>query len=1153
MLKNTLLDNSSESLSMCNFMKLCISNDQFDEIMIATGYWDLPGMTLIYDELKTFLNRQNVKLRILIGKEPLVRLYQQKAPSIRDRFPNEYIKTEIHELELKDEYQAVVDLLMQHCLNEEENSKIQIRIYGQKEIEKFLHAKCYIFKGVDNAIGMIGSSNFTKKGLVENEELNYLETTPHIITYPANPESKIKGHIGWFNEKWNESEIWNRVFLEEILIKSPIAKKVIEDKEKEKEIAFGPVTPFYLYIKHLQNNWGDAIDDWHSDIDHFMPLDPSFKRLKYQTEAVNQGISIMKKHGGFILADVVGLGKTMVGAMIIKRFLLLEATDNNKPKSVLIVSPPSIKQNWLDTIDYFDKGRDYRIKDHIQFITTGSIGKLVDDVLDNDFDTDNFSEDIDTTQSFGLILIDESHKFRNSGTDMYKNLEKLTGNSSRPYVVLLSATPQNNKPDDLKNQIYLFQHERNNTSLDTIKDKKLDTYFNNIIKEYRNLIRSTNEDGTPKTEQQKKNDLERLKIISADLREKIINPLVVRRTRTDVEKYYEEDIHSQGLKFPKIIGPIQLKYEMKERLAQLFYDTLQVIAPDNNYQFDQAGALGFFRYRAIEHLISEEHKSLYENKNRVEATALRLARIMQMLLVKRLESSFAAFRKSLHNMQHSCQNMIDMYNDDCVFICPDIDVNAELSLENRNLLGLDGCYEAIRRKIAKKDPKNKEFKRHELSDDYIELVKGDMQIINNLISRWESERNDPKLFQFIKHLENTFFDPQKNNPHNPEDQKLVIFTEAIDTVEELKNQIELNTDFKVLAITAKNRKDLQSTIIANFDANYKGVKANDYHVIVTTEVLAEGINLHRANTILNYDTPWNATRLMQRIGRVNRIGSMADNVFVYNFFPSSHGDMQIDLVKKALTKLQSFHSLFGEDSQVFSTDEEVVVHDLPEMVIEDSESPSAKHIAVLRDFKKDNPAIYNHISNLQEGLNAARKSGQFQYLCHIKSGNKDGLYYRVNDEGCNQISTIEMAYQLECSIDEPLINGIFTNPEWEQMAIASFKDYLINVGSFISVDKTKVVSTALKILVPLIKTSKGLSEQSKKKLIIARGLIEQGNSKLANSIIDLNKKLQNTLFDTEDNKLAFIENFITNHLSSLQNTNQTFASEPKIVLSSYHI
>jgi len=181
----------------------------------------------------------------------------------------------------------------------------------------------------------------------------------------------------------------------------------------------------------------------------------------------------MRKHGGFILADVVGLGKTMVGIMVIKRYLL----EYGFERPVLIVAPPAIKGSWVETIDYFDTDHDFKIKNHVQFITTGSIGKLVDSDEEEDNDSDEFESTIDLNQNYGLVLVDESHKFRNSDTNMYQDLVSITQKQPRPYVVLLSATPQNNRPNDLKNQIYLFQHEHANTTLETIPDKKLDNIF----------------------------------------------------------------------------------------------------------------------------------------------------------------------------------------------------------------------------------------------------------------------------------------------------------------------------------------------------------------------------------------------------------------------------------------------------------------------------------------------------------------------------------------------------------------------------------------------------------------------------------------------------------------------------------------------------
>jgi hypothetical protein len=303
MIQNTLIDNSTDALKMLSKLKECIETVQPSEIMIATGYWDLPGMALIYKELKAFLERENTIFRLIIGKEPMVRLYQQATPTQRDDFPGQYLKTDINNLSLSAEYQQVVDLLLQYCSSDFETSKFQIKIYGQGQEEQFLHAKCYIFNGKQVKYGIVGSSNFTKKGLEDNAELNYVETTKAIVDYQK--DDYVKGHITRFNEKWDQSEPWNRVFLEEVLKPSPIGKKA-EEKEKmaKAEEQAKKLTPYEVYIKFLQSQWGDFIDeDWSNTLESILP--DNIKKLKYQFFAVNQAYSIMHRHHGVMIADVV--------------------------------------------------------------------------------------------------------------------------------------------------------------------------------------------------------------------------------------------------------------------------------------------------------------------------------------------------------------------------------------------------------------------------------------------------------------------------------------------------------------------------------------------------------------------------------------------------------------------------------------------------------------------------------------------------------------------------------------------------------------------------------------------------------------------------------------------------------------------------------
>lgn len=219
-MNNTLLDNSQKFM-MRNVLKNFIASGKYNHICIATGYWDLPGIQVVYDELKNFLEKGG-RLDIMIGQEPQLRTYQlDKTVQDTNQFPGFYLQRDINNL--SEEYRPAAQLLMKYCTVKKYNadanadckinlpyetqdeSQIQVRIYGQKEPDKkqFLHAKCYIFLGQGEADGIIGSSNFTQKGLEDNAELNYLETHNSVVVAPISEYNDSKSHIVWFEEKWN--------------------------------------------------------------------------------------------------------------------------------------------------------------------------------------------------------------------------------------------------------------------------------------------------------------------------------------------------------------------------------------------------------------------------------------------------------------------------------------------------------------------------------------------------------------------------------------------------------------------------------------------------------------------------------------------------------------------------------------------------------------------------------------------------------------------------------------------------------------------------------------------------------------------------------------------------------------------------------------
>ena len=864
---NNLIDNSSDALSMQQYLKRCILAEGVDKIQIATGYWDIPGMTLVLNELKSFLEREETSFELLIGKDPYVYTSMIKNPKYKDAtYPYDFIRTDIHDLEIKEEYEDVIKLLLKYG----GSSKIQIRIYtkNSKEEDEFLHSKCYIFSGSSHSFGIVGSSNFTKKGLLGNAELNYLETDPARITARPTHGSNAKGHICWFEEKWKLSKEWTQEFLEQIIKKSPIYIDIQKNTAQE-------FTPYEQYIKLLQLQFGDVVDkNLGQEIESYLP--PKVHKLDYQIEAVKRCISIMHEHGGFMLADVVGLGKTIIGTLIIKRFLSVPENDGRERK-VLIITPPAIQSGWKKTIAMFDKDSDEKIAPYIDFITTGRIANVTeeDDWEENDDDSADSGEFVGTLQdkNYGFIVIDESHKFRNSTTFMYRSLDELiikigSNTGVYPYIGLLSATPQNNRPNDLKNQIYLFERNRNDSTLKKAESGNIEKFFADVNREYDLLINNRSNI----TEEERK---QRLEAVSKKLRDCVLSDILERRTRTDVEKYYKEDMESQGLVFPKIVGPNTLKYIMDDELAQLFSDTMTIIAPNQNERLLTNEWLKYSRYRAIEYFVdpANEQKHTGRGNRGVNDVARQMATIMQILLVKRLESSFTAFTQSLFNLRRYTENMIRMWENNTIFVCPQINVNQELDYEAKTKkrggkVSFNDCVEEIRVKIQKltnqgrnERGQNAEYERNDFKEEYYSQLKEDHNLISNLCDRWAKNSQDPKFDAFKENIKPELFNPEKNTSG-----KLVIFSEAIDTVQALARAVKAK-GYKPLVITAANRNEMEKTIEENFDANYEGEWKDEYNVIITTEVLAEGVNLHRANVILNYDTPWNSTRLMQRIGR----------------------------------------------------------------------------------------------------------------------------------------------------------------------------------------------------------------------------------------------------------------------------------------------
>lgn len=890
------------------------------------GYFRASGYFAIR---KHFPDNLKVKIIAGINVDPFIALAQKQGLlfNLNAKDTKESFIESIQQDIINAKYGKDIEAGIIQLIGDIAEGRIEIRAHNSKK----LHSKFYIFLSPNfnehnpNGMVIMGSSNLSAQGLgLEAVEFNY-EMNVELRDY-----ENVKFADTEFEKLWEQS--------------TPILPVDAPALIKKTYLELNP-TPFELYVKFLIEFFGKNIEydpDSISDI----PL-KKFKKLSYQIDAVNQGYELLLKHNGFFLADVVGTGKTVMAALLAKKFII-----NNGPKSkILVVYPPTLEKNWKSTF------KEFRIDEKCHFIANGSLNKIVEG-------DHNYAE----KERYDLILVDEAHKFRNHKSQQFENLQVICKSGRENIggiegfekkVVLISATPLNNKPEDIYYLISLFQDIRNSNLAET----NLQKFFYPHIIRYKTLI------------QQTPLDLQAIQDIFTDIRDKVVKDITIRRTRTDLIKNerYRKDLQEQGIIFPQVADPFANEYELPHDLATLFLDTANSIIDKNK--------IDFFRYQAIAYLTDEANNGLYQSAQTISRS---LAYIMQTQLIKRLESSFYAFKNSLSKITASTKQMIEMYERDSVFIAPDLDIS--------DLLNKGYTDEEIEIEILKIDddkPKNKKFKQSDFKAGFIEGLRRDYENLFALNERWQAteEHNDPKWNVFIELLENEYFNKDKN-----ELGKLVIFTESADTLKYLTSRLKKETSYKVLSITSENRNKEFETIRENFDANYEGTFRNDFDIILTTDVLAEGINLHRANVIVNYDTPWNPTRLIQRLGRINRIGTKAQFIYNYNFYPSEHGDDRINLRQKSLVKLQSSHSTFGEDNKIYTLDEIIDQFRMFEEKEEDKDLRT-EYLEWLRKYREQNEAHFNAIRKMPLKVRCIRKASENESsIAFVKNGDHKNIY-----------------------------------------------------------------------------------------------------------------------------------------------------------------
>lgn len=966
-----------------------------------------------------------------------------EAPEKAKEIYNEQFRQDVIDAHYSKE---VEDGILQLCDDLADN-RLQLRIHHTKN----LHAKFYLClpeNHTPNSDGWVimGSSNISDSGL----------GTSQSPRYELNVAMRDYDDVHYCHEEFEK--LWEEA-----------TALTFDDVDKFKQQTYlGTLpTPYEIYIKVLIEVFGDQVED-----DFFIQLPPGVKELKYQKDAVIQGYQMLMQHNGLFLADVVGLGKTMIATMIAKRFI--EA--NGKNTKILVVYPPALEENWKDTFKLFG------IYKKAQFITNGSLSKVLEG-------KNNYAD----KEEFDLIIVDEAHQFRSDTAARYDELQKICKSyccnpgllkSYRKKIMLLSATPLNNRPEDLLNQLLLFQDSQRST-IDGVTNLK--AFFTPLILEYKKLMRE-------RDSRDVSHDVDH---IYEQIRNKVIDKVTIRRTRKNIinDPDYKKDLDSQGIVFPNILPPNELIYYMGSKLSEHFYSTLLSLTDENATRH-----ITYARYRAVEFL-KPELRDKYKNAVQIGQS---LAGIYRVHMVKRLESSFFAFKKSLGTLLRITQDMINMFEENKVIIAPEFNVK-DLQFKG---LSLDEILEYIANKGG--SPDDVLYEANDFDPAFLKMLYHDREVLTELNDEWAKIDEDPKLDLFLDKLPE--FTSTDINPTG----KLVIFSESVDTVNYLYENLAKIGRTDVLRVSASNRSHQFKTTKANFDANVDADKQEDeYSIIITSDVLAEGVNLHRSNVIVNYDSPWNASRLMQRIGRVNRIGSVAENIYNYMFYPSQQGDKEIQLYKNALIKLQGFHSAYGEDAQIYSREEIVKEFQLFDSNVKDVVDKKIALLRELRNLYNNNREWYHRIKALPLKSRVMRQIGKNvgPSIIFISTKLKTEFYKVVDNRFPESIDFLTAIGFLKAKPEElpAAFNGDDTHYAHVNAAVKTFEaDFATQTDNnsikLTNLDKTAQVAD--KFLRTVIQVCE--DEDLKRDCSLLRNYIEQGTfSRLPKTLKTISQEYKN--------------------------------------------
>jgi superfamily II DNA or RNA helicase len=915
--------------------------DSTEQARFAVGYFFLSGLESIAERL------EHVKeLRLLIGnttnRETLEQIAEgyRRLDDVQDaleaqiypkrtemaRMAGEtalHVRATVEQMDQTDEAERLVKTLVRMIAEK----RLKVRVYTKGR----LHAKAYIFdyahdlfseqgrhiERYEKGIAIVGSSNLTLSGVSHNTELNVI----------VNGNDNHADLCNWFDELWNESQDFEAALMEVM----------------QQSWAAGPVRPYDIYMKTLYELVRERIEG--TDAREILWDDEITQQLAdFQKVAVRQAVQIIRDFGGVFVSDVVGLGKSFIGAAIVKHF---ERTESAR---ALILCPAPLIEMWERVNEVYQLNAMVLSMGYLRGDDDGAFNYLLTEAKYRDF-----------------VLVDESHNFRNPDTQRYKVLQAFLADGK--HCCFLTATPRNKSAWDVYNQIKLF-HQDDKTNL-PIDPPLLRTYFQLIEKGERKMP-------------------------------ELLSNILIRRTRNHILRWYGYDAETQ-----QPVDPLQFKaYLEGQRRAYVLVGGKQQFFPRRvletiDYSIEDTyrglyqqlrnflgkprkatpgrtaeDQLTFARYGLWHYVVKAKQKQ--EPYATMQRAGANLRGLIRVLLFKRIESSVYAFKQTVRRLLHVHRAFLDAL---ARGIVPAGD-EAQKILYESDVADDTALFDALERAADIGRYKVEDFDVERLRAD----IEHDIRLFEQILSLVEpiTPAQDAKLCTLKQRLSQA--------PLNTG--KVLIFTQYADTATYLYENLNpggKHDDIEVIFSGDKSKAHVVGRFAPRSNPEYQfQAKETELNTLIATDVLAEGLNLQDCDKIINYDLHWNPVRLIQRFGRIDRIGSAHSVVYGFNFLPETGVEKQLGLRQKLHNRIQEIHDTIGEDSAILDRTEnlnEEAMYAIYEqkgnqlsLFEEDDESFVDINEAeeLMRQLRKENPGEYERIAGLQDGLRAVGMVGDQQ-------------------------------------------------------------------------------------------------------------------------------------------------------------------------------